>query len=139
MPLLTPIFDQEFPAQTAALAEVRAALDAACRDAGMGERATGDLVLAVNEACMNVIQHGYAYAPDAVFRLRLLQDGGMLHVHVLDNARPAGLDDLCPRALDDLRPGGLGVHFMRQLSDGIDYLPAPAGYGNLLQISKRIA
>ncbi len=133
-----PLLDREFPAESGVLAEVRATLEAALNGVGLAAEAVGELVLAVNEACMNIIQHGYAYAEGQVFRLRLWRDAGMLQVHLLDHGRPARLDDLCPRALDELRPGGLGVHFMRQLSDGIAYLPPPPGYDNLLQISKRL-
>jgi anti-sigma regulatory factor (Ser/Thr protein kinase) len=59
-------------------------------------------------------------------------------VHLLDNGLPATDADLRPRALDELRPGGLGVRFMRELMDGVAYQPAPEGFTNCLQLSKRI-
>ena len=87
---------------------------------------------------MNIIQHAYAFADGQYFRLRFLQDGGMLLAQLLDNGRASSLADLCPRELEDLRPGGLGVHFMREVMDVVEYLPPPAGFTNLLQLSKRI-
>lgn len=133
------LFEQDFPARTEALAAVRLAVQQACRDAGCGEECSGELVLAVNEACMNVIQHAYAFAAGAEFRLCIGQDDGMICVQLLDSGRKACLADLCPRALEDLRPGGLGVRFMREVTDGLEYLPPPPGFTNLLQLRKRIA
>jgi len=87
---------------------------------------------------MNIIQHGYAFADGQYFSLRLSVDDAVLVVHLLDNGLPASDADLRPRALDELRPGGLGVRFMRELMDGVAYQPAPEGFTNCLQLSKRI-
>jgi len=132
------MFERDFPAATESLAVVRAAVGEACRQAGGGEECAEQLVLAVNEACMNIIQHGYALAPAQQFRLCLMQDDDMLVVHLLDNGRRAAVADLRPRELDDLRPGGLGVRFIRETTDELAYLPPPAGFTNLLQLKKRI-
>lgn len=130
--------DQRFPASTEMLASLRQSVRDACRRAGCGEECSEQIVLAVNEACMNVIQHGYKYAAEQFFTLRLSVDGDMLLVHLLDNGLPASDADLRPRALDELRPGGLGVHFMREVMDEVAYRPAPEGFSNCLQLGKRI-
>ena len=130
--------EQTFPATTEALATVRAVVRIACRQAGCSEDCAGEIVLAVNEACMNIIQHAYVFAADREFRLRLLVNAGILQVQLLDNGRASTLADLRPRELDDLRPGGLGVRFMREVMDAVEYLPPPNGFSNLLQLSKRI-
>lgn len=133
-----PLLDRTFPARTETLAEVRTVVREASRQAGCGEECGEALVLAVNEACMNIIQHGYCRAENQSFRLLVIADDGMLHMRLLDNGRPATLADLRPREFDDLRPGGLGVRFMREVTDNVEYLPPPDGYANLLQLSKRI-
>jgi len=132
------LLDQTFRATSDVLSELRATLREACRDAGCGEECSEQVVLAVNEACMNIIQHGYAFADGQQFTLRLSVDDAVLVVHLLDNGLPATDADLRPRALDELRPGGLGVRFMRELMDGVAYQPAPEGFTNCLQLSKRI-
>lgn len=102
------LLDQTFPAATEALAAVRTALRAACQQAGCSEDCAGDLVLAINEACMNIIQHAYGFTAGQQFTLRLLRDGDMLLAQLLDNGRVACLADLCPRELEDLRPADWG-------------------------------
>ena len=132
------LFDQTLPASTEILSGLRQAVRGACQCAGCGEECIEQVVLAVNEACMNVIQHGYRRAAGQHFTLRLSVDGDMLFVHLLDNGLPATDADLRPRPLDELRPGGLGVHFMREVMDEVAYRPAPEGFTNCLQLCKRI-
>lgn len=135
---MTQLIERDFNADPAVLAEVRAAVREACAAAACSDGCRDELVLAVNEACMNIIQHGYAFAAGQQFRLHIARMDDMLVVHLLDNGRVAGLADLKPRELDDLRPGGLGVRFMREVCDSVDYLAPPTGFTNLLQLKKRI-
>lgn len=132
------LLEQVFPAKTGVLSGVRSALHDACQRAHCCELCSDQVVLAINEACMNIIQHGYRFADGQQFTLRLALDGDMLVADLLDNGRPASDVDLRPRELDELRPGGLGVRFMRELMDGVRYLPAPEGFSNHLQLRKRI-
>jgi sigma-B regulation protein RsbU (phosphoserine phosphatase) len=93
------------------------------------------LVLAVNEACMNVIQHGYR-GTAGVLELGVRADARGIEFRIRDQAPVVSLEDWRPRDLDDLRPGGLGVHFIRQIMDEISYLPPPEGQGNWLSMKK---
>ncbi len=127
-----------FPSATGILGDVRALVGEACRRAGCGDACTEQTVLAVNEACMNIIEHGYHFAADHVFRVVIFAEDEELTVQLLDNGERARDSDLRPRKLDDIRPGGLGVHFMREVMDTVAYRAPPAGYVNLLQLTKRI-
>jgi sigma-B regulation protein RsbU (phosphoserine phosphatase) len=131
------LLDREFPAETAALAEIRNAVRAAAREAGCPPQCEEQLLLAVNEACMNVVQHGYRFAPGEALRLQLVERGPELTVRLLDRARPVREDELRSRELDQIRPGGLGVHFMREVMDGVSCLAPPPGFTNLLEMKKR--
>jgi len=132
------LLNQTFAANAAALSELRRAVRAACQRAGCGEEDSARIVLAINEACMNIIQHGYRFADGQSFTLRLAVDDDVLFAQLLDNGLPVTDADLCPRELTELRPGGLGVRFMRELLDDVAYQPAPEGFTNCLQLTKRI-
>ena len=134
-----PLLDREYPATPAALAGIRADTARACAAAGCPEASAQAIVLALNEACMNVIQHAYGGAPGHFLRLRLTAHAGLLRAMLLDRGRPASDADLRPRAHADLRPGGLGVHFMRESMDRVAFAPPPAGYSNCLILDKRFA
>lgn len=129
---------RDFPAYTSALTDMRTAVQQACLTAGCGEELTADWVLAVNEACMNVIQHAYRFAEGQSLRIEVgVEDDGLITL-VCDNGAPTRIEDLQPRDLDEIRPGGLGVHFIRELTDTMAYLPPGDGWQNRLRLGKKL-
>jgi anti-sigma regulatory factor (Ser/Thr protein kinase) len=126
------------PALPDRLAMARDWVRSAARAAGCSEEDVANVVLAVNEACMNVIQHGYRFAPDREFLLRVRQEQDVLVFDLLDHAPPVRPEMIQPRALEEIRPGGLGVHFIRSIMDEMKFETAPDGFGNLLRMVKKI-
>lgn len=123
------------PAQPDSLQQLRTLVRECAEASGFDRDAVEQLVLAVNEACMNVIQHGYQGRPGSIdLHIVPIDDGIEFRVH--DSAQHVSLDDWRPRALDDLRPGGLGVHFIREIMDEVEYVPVADGLGNSLCMKK---
>lgn len=131
------IAELRFPARPARLKQVRALVRRAAATCGCDEDWVHDLVVAVDEACQNIIRHAYdGRRGDIVLTIR--RAGDALVVRLVDFAPPVDVSRICPRPLDELRPGGLGTHFIRALTDEVTFLPPPPGAGNLLQMTKRI-
>jgi anti-sigma regulatory factor (Ser/Thr protein kinase) len=104
---------------------------------GWGELRIADVVLAVDEALTNVMRHGYENQTDRPIRLfmRTVNDparGVAVEIEIRDWGRQVPLDQIRGRDLDDLRPGGLGVHIIRNLMDYADYSHAEGGGMRLL-------
>ena len=131
------LIDLRFPARADRMALVRPSVRSAARLCGFDEPATRDIVLAVAEACQNVILHAYAGRPTGDIELGLRREEGGIIVRVIDFAPPIDPEAVTPRDLDDVRPGGLGTHFLRQLMDSAEFLPPPDGVGNVLQMTKK--
>ncbi len=106
--------------------------------AGFNDEDTDAVVLAVNEACMNIIQHAYCMSPDGQIDLVIFQEADALVFQLRDYAACVDQDKVCSRDLDDIRPGGLGVHLMSCLMDEYGFLEPPTDGGNLFQMKKRI-
>ena len=49
-----------------------------------------------------------------------------------------GLQEANRVQLDDIRPGGLGVHFIHELMDQVEFLQPSGETGNILQMKKQI-
>ena len=128
----------QLSAQPGCLCEVRGWVREAAKLAGCDAPLVDDLVLAVNEACMNVIQHAYCFACDQEMLLRIRQEPGAMVFELLDHAKPICTEDVKPRDLDDIRPGGLGVHFIRTIMDEMAFVTPPTGFGNMLRMVKHI-
>ena len=132
------LFSMRLDAATCQLKPMREAVFAAVQGQGADSVLADSIVLAVNEACMNIVQHAAPGSAGTQIGLELLKHGATLIFHVLDDAAPIDVSKVEPRALDDVRPGGLGVHFMREIMDQVEFLTPPAGFGNFLRMKKTI-
>ncbi|MBI4968534.1 MAG: ATP-binding protein [Rhodospirillales bacterium] len=128
-----------FPARPDRLRLARHALADAADLVGASEVFINDLVLAVDEACQNIIRHAYGGPTDRPIEMDVRKNGGSLVVRLVDYAPPVDPSRIKPRALEDVRPGGLGTHFIQALVDERAFLAPPPGAGNLLQLVKRFA
>jgi anti-sigma regulatory factor (Ser/Thr protein kinase) len=134
----TPLLAElRIPAQADRLALVRNCVRSAAKLGGCDDEAADNIVLAVNEACMNVIQHGYCFTADQELLLRVHKENDALVFELLDHAAPVQVDKVKSRPLEEIRPGGLGVHFIQSIMDEMTFCEAPAGFGNLLRMVKK--
>lgn len=137
-PLGDLLLSLRLPAQADRLKVVRRAVEEAARLAGAAENEACDVVLAVDEACQNVVRHAYGGRGDGDIAIELRRQPGRVVVLLRDFADPIDTSLVKPRPLEDVRPGGLGTHFMREVMDEVDFLPPPFGGGNLLRMVKRL-
>jgi len=122
---------------------VRSAVEQFSRLVGFGEEAAGGVVMAVDEALANIIQHAYDGRADGQIEvtIKALLDSGRqagLEVILADRGRTAAADFRPrPRDLTDVRPGGLGTHIMAVCMDSVEYAPRPGG-GTCLKMTKHL-
>lgn len=95
-------------------------------------------VLAVNEACMNIIQHAYKPTEAGEIILEIYKNDEEILFRLTDFAQPVDVCTIKGRNWDDIRPGGLGVHFMCEGMDEIKYRHLPGGTGNILEMKKKL-
>ncbi|MFQ5659852.1 MAG: ATP-binding protein [Gammaproteobacteria bacterium] len=132
------LFEIRFSAKPERLCLVRALVKRVAEEVGCNEDLGEKLVIAVNEACMNVIQHAYKGDESGEIVLEIHNNGSQIVFRLLDYAEPVDLDNVNPRELDDVRPGGLGVHFIREIMDGCEMGHLDKGAGNYLEMKKKI-
>jgi sigma-B regulation protein RsbU (phosphoserine phosphatase) len=128
-----------FPARPEELRHMREALRERLRAWRLDEACATDVVMAVDEACQNVIRHAYAGDPAGVIELAVARAGDELRIAVRDFAPPVDPARIRPRPLDELRPGGLGTHLIRSAMDHTELGRPPSGPGNLLRMVKKLA
>lgn len=130
---------------------VRAAVGKTAEMCGFLDDSIHDTVIAVDEACQNVIRHAYAGREDGKIELEIFRksasasasgkESGAAEAIVIllrDYAAPVDVSKIKPRDLDDIRPGGLGTHFIREVMDEVEFLRPPNDSGNILRMVKRI-
>jgi anti-sigma regulatory factor (Ser/Thr protein kinase) len=95
------------------------------------------IVLAVDEACTNVIRHTYHFDPGGSLEISCNGGEDLLEIVLQDCGPPMDLERIRPRDLAEIRPGGLGTHFIRTVMDEVDYAHREGG-GNTLRMVKRL-
>jgi anti-sigma regulatory factor (Ser/Thr protein kinase) len=106
------------------LAPVRAMIVSLSERFGFDDIESGHLALAVDEALANVIRHGYESRPDGRIwiAVHLIEaPARTFRIEIEDEGRQVDPALINPRDLDEIRPGGLGVHIMREVTDACDF------------------
>jgi len=120
------------------LAPVRAFVTTLASRWGFDENAQFQMALAVDEAVANVINHGYRRRPDGRIWLQISRVSapreGVIFV-IDDEGEQVDPCQIRSRDLDDIRPGGLGVHIIREVMDGCVWERRPQG-GMRLTLTK---
>jgi serine/threonine-protein kinase RsbW len=119
----------ELPSNPEILCVVRSALMRLTEELGFPPAQCRGLTRAVDEALANVICHAYSGRQDQSIELmcrRLeAETGGEvrsgLEILLVDHGAGAKREQLCGRSLDDIRPGGLGLHFIQDAVDDMEY------------------
>ena len=78
--------------------------------------------LAVDEATQNIIRHAFPADSSGTIQVSGYLADGLLHISLLDDAPLIDLDKVRPRDLDDLREGGLGTHFIMEITEHAEWL-----------------
>lgn len=95
------------------------------------------IVLAVDEACANIIRHSYEGAVDKPILCEGQLEDGTISFILRDFGKKVDPSCIQSRDLGDVRPGGLGVHFMRKVMDTVEFEDCGAG-GTCLTMRKRL-
>ena len=111
------------------LCAVRGAVAQLTERLGFSESECRAAVLGIDEALTNIIRHAYAGHPDRPIevhfrRIRVSlcgKSGEALEIMLEDRGKKVDRAKLCGRALEDVKPGGLGLHFIRESMDALEF------------------
>ena len=116
-------------------------IENACAECNVGMEDCFALQLAADEACTNIILHGYAGLAPGKIDLELDIDSARASLRITDFGHPFDPRDSQPPDLDasleDRRIGGLGIFFIFSTMDGVEYSSGEAG--NTLSLTKKLA
>jgi len=127
-----------FQSRADALHDVREVVSRACEACGCSHALATDLIIAVGEACQNVVRHAYKDTEEGEATLEIHCKGGIIEFLLQDLAPPVDADKLKPEWPEDPGSGGMGICLIHDIMDEVEYLPLRPGKGNLLRMVKHI-
>lgn len=113
----------EMLSQPRYLSAVRAMISNVAQRFGFSDHDSDQISLAVDEALCNVINHGYGCRDDGRIWVSVwpLEKNLGLRIVIEDGAPQVEPHTIQPRELSEIRPGGLGVHIIREVMDQVVY------------------
>ena len=138
MPGYEPLAATRFLSSPDQLSNIRATIREVLRQNDCPPQFIDDFILAVNEACANIMQHAYKGKCCGDIILEIHKKGDEIRVRLTDFAEPVDKSACKSRQLDEIRPGGIGVHLMNELMDDVRFLETKEEIGNILQMKKKI-
>jgi anti-sigma regulatory factor (Ser/Thr protein kinase) len=103
--------------------------------AGFNEEDEARIVMALDEACTNIIRHSHEGFVKTV-RLEMKWMKNRLRFVLRDYGRPLDPQTLPSQDIQVTTPGGLGIFIIREVFDHVDY--APQVRGTRLTLEKRL-
>ncbi len=131
------------PGDTAELAKVREFVEMMARSCGFTEEGAYKIVIAVDEACSNLIRHSYQLDNSRQLCVQVENLGKTLTIKIIDSGNSFNPLSVPPPDMGEyfrkFMRGGLGVHIIRQLIDQIEYIPADSSHPfNILKLVKSL-
>ncbi len=115
----------EFAPVMTSLAQMRAVIEERCQAGDINPQIIYQIILAADEACANIIEHGYSGLPPAPIGLLLELSPDQMVVEISDRGHhfpPVEPPEPDPEALlASDKEGGLGIYLMYQSMDEISY------------------
>lgn len=119
----------EFPSNPELLCAVRGAMERLTERMGFSERECRSVTRAVDEAVTNIIRHAYKGQPNHPIVLtcyRLPKAAGSelaqgMEIVLEDQGEPPDPGRLRGRSPDEIKPGGLGLHYIRESMDVVEF------------------
>ncbi|QTA91077.1 ATP-binding protein [Desulfonema magnum] len=130
----------DFPADTRILAKIGNLAADAGRNAGFNDVGIGDIQLAIDEACTNTIIHGLKKDPSRTFQLIIQWKTDEIEILIHEKGEP--FDPSATRipdpeaSLEDRPVGGLGIYFVRELMDKVEYRTDEEGIKTLRMVKR---
>ncbi|MFN2222102.1 MAG: ATP-binding protein [Candidatus Promineifilaceae bacterium] len=120
-------------AEVESLAVFRRFIEEGCREAGVDNQSCYDIKLAVDEACTNIIQHGYAGMEPGSIVLSLQYGARQVVVRLSDFGHPF---EPCEPPESGAGKHGFGLLFIYRSMDSVSY--EAAGGCNTMTMVKRL-
>ncbi|MGH8048580.1 MAG: ATP-binding protein [Chthoniobacterales bacterium] len=117
----------KFSADTSKLAGMRHAARDFLLASDVPEMEAELMVLALDEACTNIIRHAYGGCTERAIRMSLESTRRGIRCTLRDYGKSCDPAKIRSRDLTDFRPGGLGVRILHSAFDSVVFEPKPRG------------
>ena len=113
------------------LIDIRHTVSSALEQCRLSSEECGQIVLAVDEACSNIIRHGYQHDYTQKIDVSIGVSKEQLTITIVDNGIEFDINSIEKRDLSEVKPGGLGIYIIHHTMDTVDYSRTEDGRNRL--------
>lgn len=121
--------------RTENLSEIRDFIRSTAAGIGFSSDRIENIVLAVDEACTNIIKHAYKYYPDGEILIKLRCAGRKFTIELIDYGYSFDPENVpvpdVKKFYEQHKVGGLGIYLMKTLMDDVKYRSVPGKYNQV--------
>jgi serine/threonine-protein kinase RsbW len=122
--------------RTEELAHVRDFISSVVQEVSVPQEIAGDIILAVDEACTNIIKHAYKFDPNGDIKIKIKYSAKKIAVQIRDHGASFSPDSIptpdLKKYFEEKRVGGLGMYLMKSLMDEVNYSAVSGKYNQVL-------
>jgi len=123
------------------LSDIRDFVYTSASEAGILTDVIENIILAVDEACTNIIKHAYKSYPEGEITIKIKYSDKKFTILIIDHGAPFKPETIPDPDLQKYylqhRIGGLGMYLMKSLMDEVKYVSVPGKY-NQVMLSKNL-
>lgn len=127
--------------RTENLSQIRGFIQDYASLAGFTQDGIDNMMLAVDEACTNIIKHAYKSFPDGEITIKAKYENKKLIISIIDYGKAFEPEKIPEPDIQEYykqhRVGGLGMYLMKTLMDDVEYTSVPGKYNQVL-LSKNL-
>lgn len=102
----------------------------------LSKKDSGCIILAVDEACSNIIRHSYKNDYNQTIDLTIKLEKTLLTISIIDTGIRFDKNSIKTRDIDEIKPGGLGLYIIHQVMDTVEYDCISEGFNKIKMMKK---
>ena len=120
------------------LCHIRSSITDACTEMHYTKADTNAIVLAIDEACTNIMRYAYNSCSDGEIyvEVKTSQEEAIFRLH--DHAKKVTDECIAGQTSKLKEPGGLGVMLMKEVMDTVHFVHTDTCPGNILEMTKAL-
>lgn len=121
------------------LKQIRRVMAKVTSQTRLSEEDSGNIILAVDEACSNIIKHCCKNDDTRNIDLTITLESDSLIISIVDYGVQFDINSIKPRDITEIKPGGLGVHIIKQVMDTVEYSHTKEGLNKVKMVKKLLS
>ena len=118
------------------LKHIRSVIADVISKTNLSKEDSGSIIIAVDEACSNIIRHSYKNDYDRKIDLTVKLKTNSLTISIVDDGIKFDINSIEPRDTNHLKPGGLGIYIIKQIMDTVEYSRTSKGFNKIKMVKK---